>query len=705
MLCGDCEEAMPECLKLETLRVEWLRPDIAQLVLDMPGKSANIITAGLQDDLERALDHLTPMSRVRGVIMTSAKEKIFVAGADLTAIVKTLDWSDEQIVEFCHRGQRLYNRFQELPFVSVAAVHGACVGGGLELALGCHFVVAANDRRTLLGLPETKLGLIPGWAGTVRLPRLVGIDSAIELITRSELFDASRAASLGIITAAVDREQLIAQATEIIDRDDSLALGMANRQRQHAALKLEGDFSEHLKSWYARVDANRSIYSFATRVLAKSMLENTTVPFEAACEIEARAMAEVYGSEPSRGLLNQFFLNEYSRKFPAIPSEFTPHPMKRVAVIGAGVMGRSIAREFLKGQLAVTVVEPESSMRELALRELRSPELTVLESMQQLNDVDLVIECITENLQEKRRLWSDLATILPDDVIFASNTSACSIQEIFANVPSPSRCCGIHYCHPQLMQLVEVVRTNETSEETVTSAVSMLRAQRKTPIVVRDTPGFVVNRILTAMLDSAIHLFETGTPFPRVDDALRAFGFPAGPFEIMDVIGLDTVVHAGRAMIERRACQVSRSPILPRLVRRNHLGRKSLTGFYRYDVVDGPTLPGKETDEILTGYQTGSSERSPESIAQFVLVAMLLAAGEVIDRETVDAPKSIDLAMIQGLGFPAHHGGLLFWASRQSPSALEPDIQTESHRARMTVPKSIQHWLSHDGDFYQTLEE
>jgi enoyl-CoA hydratase/carnithine racemase len=226
-------------LNLENLAVTWLREDVAQIVLNMPGKSANIIDPNLQNDLEQAIDFLSECTSVAGAILISGKEKIFVAGADLNAIVETLDWPDEQIHEFCFRGQRLFNRLQELPFLTVAAIHGACVGGGFELALGCHFQIATVDRRTVLGLPETKLGLIPGWAGTVRLPRLIGLEPTIELITSSRLFDAQAAVEMGLIEQAIPPENLLTAAIELIDHPESWQRAAARKTQQHAPVAFE----------------------------------------------------------------------------------------------------------------------------------------------------------------------------------------------------------------------------------------------------------------------------------------------------------------------------------------------------------------------------------------------------------------------------------------------------------------------------------
>ena len=696
-------------LKLENLLVTWCSDTIAQIVLDMPGKSANVINDALQDDLERALDFIEPMVEVRGAVLLSAKEKIFVAGADLAAIVRTLDWPDDKIHAFCYRGQKLFNRFQELPFVTVAAIHGACVGGGLELALGCSLQIASNDKRTLLGLPETKLGLIPGWAGTVRLPRLVGLERGIDLIASSRLFGPEEAVCMGLIHATAPKERLLDAAIHLIEAPETKNLARDRRAKQHCACP--ETFDERLKLsqfWSAYVAGPEEIHAFAPKILAQHMIESAELDFEEACKSEARAMAKVYGSPASRGLLNNFYLNEHNRKNPGLVSLKSSGgaPIQRIGIIGAGVMGQAIATAFALGKCNVKIFDHEANHALSFVSSSQLPGLQVAEQLRDLFPCDLVLECITESLPAKQKLFEALTRLSDSTTLLASNTSAISLEEIFSEVPNREQTLGVHFCHPQLLQLVEVVRHAGSSDAAISRVVEFLRALRKTPLVVGNAPGFVVNRILTAMIDAAIALFEEGTPLTKIDLALEDLGFLGGPFKIMDTIGLDTVVLAGRAISAQGVLQVSSSPILPMLVRKKRLGRKTKIGFYRYESETMVASVDEGTNELLQPYIKGSGIVSAALIQQRILSNMLIAACELLERQVVANPRDIDLAMIHGLGFPAHEGGLLFWADQQTPESIaDALIWNLGRRKNVCLPGRVVDWQTKKQAFYLTIEE
>jgi 3-hydroxyacyl-CoA dehydrogenase/enoyl-CoA hydratase/carnithine racemase len=696
-------------LKLENLSVTWCSDAIAQINLDMPGKSANIINDSLQDDLDRALDFIEPLVDTRGAILISGKEKIFVAGADLAAIVRTLDWPDEKIHAFCYRGQKLFNRLQELPFVTVAAIHGACVGGGLELALGCSLQIASNDKKTLLGLPETKLGLIPGWAGTVRLPRLVGLERGIDLIASSRLFGPEEAVRLGLIHSAVPREQLLNAAIQLIEASETQKLARERIAKQHAPCSENLDDRLRLSQfWSAYVAGPGGIHAYAPQILAQHMIESAEFTFEKACKSEARAMAKVYGSPASRGLLNHFYLNEHNRKNPGVVvlTRSAGKPIQRIGIVGAGVMGQAIATTFVQGKCEVKIFDTDTTHAESFVSTSKQSGLQVAERLNDLFPSDLILECITETLPAKQKLFEELIALSDSTTLLASNTSAISLEEIFSGITNGERTLGVHFCHPQLLQLVEVVRHTRSSDAAILRVVEFLQGQRKTPLVVRNAPGFVVNRILTAMIDASIGLFEEGSQVAKIDLALEDFGFLGGPFKIMDTIGLDTVVLAGRAISAQGVLQVSSSPILPMLMRKKRLGRKTKTGFYRYEEAGATAHADEEVTELLRPYQKEVTGVSAAIIQQRILSNMLVAACELLENQVVANPRDIDLAMIHGLGFPAHEGGLLFWADQQSPESIaDALIWNLARRKNVCLPRRLVDWQAEKQSFYRTIDE
>lgn len=664
--------SLPPAVSTANVRVEFLPEQIALVTLDMPGKSANVLCRELQDDLETILNVIDQTPDLVGCILYSAKPRIFVAGADIQAIVETLDWSDEKIIEFCQRGQQLYDRFHRLPCPSIAAIHGACVGGGMELALGCDWRLATGSPQTFLGLPEVKLGLIPGWAGTVRLPRLIGLPSATDYLLSGRNISVAEAQTLKLVDAVCEPEQLLASAKEILmtrqwQGQPVVDLTTARSVQDQAAGDLPADLEAFRQQELSAIAARHDIHDFAPRQLLDHLIGSCRMTFEAACHSEALAMAEVYGSPSSRGLLNLFFLNEHNRKNPgAVNLKLTPAPLERIGIVGIGVMGQAIAQ--MAGQCGLETWVYDTSVE--AVNRLQQnwkhrSSLHRAENLKDFSNCQLIVESALEETLAKRNLLQSLSSAVPNRVVIATNTSAIPLKNLQSAVQDPSRFCGIHFCHPQLMQLIEVIGGDQTSPETVAAAVHWCRQWRKTPVVVGDAAGFVVNRLLAAMLDSSLELLIAGNRHDAIDSAMREFGFPGGPFEIMDVIGLDTVIHAGREMILAGHPQVSRSPIVPRLVKLGRLGRKSLLGFYRYTATDAtaeldPTLPA-----LLQPYQTSNEPRSPAAIQHHILLGMAQQAESIVAAGLVADRRDLDICVIYGLGFPAHVGGLLFWLDQQ----------------------------------------
>jgi 3-hydroxyacyl-CoA dehydrogenase/enoyl-CoA hydratase/3-hydroxybutyryl-CoA epimerase/3-hydroxyacyl-CoA dehydrogenase/enoyl-CoA hydratase/3-hydroxybutyryl-CoA epimerase/enoyl-CoA isomerase len=461
--------------------------------------------------------------------------------------------------------------------------------------------------------------------------------------------------------------------------------------------------------WSAYVAGPGGIHAFAPQILAQHMIESAEFTFEDACTSEARAMAKVYGSPASRGLLNNFYLNEHNRKNPGVVglTRGAGTPIQRIGIAGAGVMGQAIATTFVQGKCEVKIFDTDKTHVESFVSASKQSGLQVAERLNDLFPCDLVLECITETLPAKQKLFEELVALSDPTTLLASNTSAISLEEIFSGVANGERTLGVHFCHPQLLQLVEVVRHTRSSDAAISRVVEFLQGQRKTPLVVRNAPGFVVNRILTAMIDAAIALFEEGSPVAKIDMASEDLGFLGGPFKIMDTIGLDTVVLAGRAISAQGVLQVSSSPILPMLMRKKRLGRKTKTGFYRYEEKEGAVaLADEDAIELLRPYQKAVANISAAVVQQRILSNMLIAACELLENQVVANPRDIDLAMIHGLGFPAHEGGLLFWADQQSPESIaDALIWNLGRRKNVCLPRRLVDWQTQRQAFYRTIDE
>jgi len=500
-------------------------------------------------------------------------------------------------------------------------------------------------------------------------------------------------AALALIEAAVASQSHIEKRTRDL-QPLTLPASEANR--------LETEFRGRIRK------QQNTIHPFAPTVVAEHMLGSCTRPFEEACCSEARAMTKVYGSPSSYGLLNNYFLAEHNRKRPGCvqPAAAGELP-QRMGVVGLGVMGRAILQAASpKSKACFGFDAAETSAQ--AMRDLVSAkglQVEVAQQLTQLKDCQLVIEAVVERAEIKRAVLGEIAGLISPDAIIATNTSTIALAELDSAVPHPARFCGIHFCHPTLMQLVEIIRGSQTSEETVNAAVQWVRALGKTPVVVKDAPGFVVNRVLSAFLEAALQLAVEGASVQEIDQAVREFGFQAGPFEMMDIIGLETTVLAGQSLLAAGVAQVSRLPALVKLIRAGHQGRKNLLGFYRYETESGEALYEPAAEQVLDRYRQ-RSEPKPSSVelAMRVMANALIAATAVLDQGTACDPKDIDLCVIQGLSFPVHVGGILFWADRCGPAKLASAIAWAAGlHPESGLPRALTDWQSGNGPFYTTV--
>jgi len=676
----------------QAIIVSQVEPDIALITMDQPGSAANILNDRLFKELDQTMAELMERQDLAGVILYSGKPKIFVAGADLKKIVATLDWPDSEIIKFCDQGRAVMARFSRCPFVSVAAIHGASVGGGLELPLWCDFRIASNDRRTVLGLPEVKLGLVPGWAGTARLPRISGFENAADLVATGRLVSAEQAKQMKFIDEVVQQEDLIKKSIELIRRQADSQEFVASRRAIMGPVEATKDIKDSVAKVGKLIVANKDVFPFAPAVVLEHMERTATLPIQEAWDSESLAMAQVYGSPASRGLLNHFFLVDRNKKQPGLVDlELTPEKISHIGIVGAGLMGKSIAQNCLKRKISVTILDAEDGLADAVAKELQTGsdcEIKAASDYADFEKVDLVIESVVETLDVKKIVLQKIEAAVDSNTIIATNTSAIPIGKLADVLKRPENFCGIHFCHPELMSLVEVVCGKDSSEQTVATAVGFVRGIGKMPVAINDGAGFVVNRLLAAMIDQSVRLFTMGVPIGKIDEAMRDFGFQGGPFEIIDVIGIDTCMYAGRTMWESSLRCVTLSPILPRLVKAGRLGRKSGAGFYDYPVPEGERVWNDGLLELIDGYRDAipkpddpfSQRRlkqlldDPKEIADQILSAIVLEATNIMDEELVADSRDIDLCIIHGFSFPQHQGGVLFWADQVGLQAVKESL-------------------------------
>lgn len=692
------------------IQVTDLHPDIALITMDAPGSGANILDDQLFAELDQTMAELAERDDLKGVILYSAKPTIYVAGADLKKIVATWDWPEKKVVEFCEKGRAVMARFSRCPFVSVAAIHGACVGGGLELPLWCDCRIASDDRRTVLGLPEVKLGLVPGWAGTARLPRIAGFEVAADLITSGRLVSAEQAREMGFVDAVVPKEKLLEEASAMIQRVRTSESFIHDRRAIMGPVSNTGDVEKIIAESGRKIIENKDIYLYAPTVVLEHLARTIPVSIKEAWNSESMAMAQVYGSPASRGLLNHFFLVDRNKKQPGLVDlDLKPTDFDSVGIVGAGLMGRTIAETCLKRGISITIYDANEIVASQVQKQLSEKHdrgtITVAQDYSDFADLPMVIESVVETLDVKKIVLQKLESAVGPDTLIATNTSAIPIENMAPFLQRPERFCGIHFCHPELMSLVEVICGPATNETTVANAVGWVRKLRKMPVAMNDGAGFVVNRLLASMIDQAIRLFSQGVSIAAIDEAMREFGFLGGPFEIIDVVGVDTCMYAGRTMWESGLPCVSLSPVLPRLVKAGRLGRKSGQGFYLYADAAGDGVPDEQVMELLGSYQSEQPDPKrvdPDRIANMILSAVVREATNILDEEIVADFRDIDLCIIHGFSFPQHRGGILFWADQFGLQQVKEVLYEISHVDERMEPTAMIKQMADEGrSFYE----
>jgi len=660
--------------------------DIAVLTLDDPRGSANVLSRAVLEELEQHLNELEKRKDVAGLVIRSGKPGVFIVGADIREFVASIGAPKDQIEEMCTRGRKLFQRLSQVPFPTVTAVVGQCVGGGAELALWCDRRVMSSDSKAAYGFPEVKLGLLPGWGGTVRAPRVLGLSNAVELVTGGESIDADAARVMGLISDLVPSDQLLKSAINVIRAEQKSGQWKKDRETWNGPVDISDTELGFLGATASAViqGATGGVYP-APQVALELLLEAAGQDAEAAGKAEAKAMAGLFGSPINRSLINVFMLTDRNKKDTGIDrKDVKADKIGSVAVIGAGIMGQGIAAATLKRQIPVMLADAVTAALSKGVQQVleevsfdkakKGPDakkavkfaglLNPATVDAELAPVDLVIEAIVENPEVKKQFYARLEPQLKETAILASNTSTIPITKLAEGLKRPERFCGIHFFNPvRKMPLVEVIRGAKTSDETVATAVAYAKFIGKSPIVVNDGPGFLVNRLLLPYMNEALELISDGADVKSIERAAKEFGMPMGPITLYDVVGLDTAFYAGRVMYEAFPDRTAASPILGALVKAGRLGQKSGAGFFAYKDARGRGTPDPEAEKIVQQYvRKGPQKFTTEQIQHRLFLPMVLEATRILEAKVVRDVRDVDLGLIFGVGFPPFKGGLLFWA-------------------------------------------
>ena len=670
----------------QAITVQATDDGIAELCFDLQDDSVNKFNALTVNELKEATAAIAADTSLNGVIVTSGKP-VFIVGADITEFAAQFGGSEAEIAEKILRiNFDVFNVFEDLPVPTVAAINGIALGGGFEMGLVCDYRVMSETAR--IGLPETKLGIIPGYGGTTRLPRLIGADNAIEWIASGKEQKAEQALHFGAVDAVVSPELLRDAAVSLLQQciDGKLDYQAKRREKQEPLKLNEIEATMVFETAKAFVASKAGPHYPAPITAIKVMQKAAGMSRDDALHEEARGIAKMAGTLAAKNLVGLFLSDQVlSRSSKSLAKK--AGKVERAAVIGAGIMGGGIAyQSALKGtpivmkdiaQAGIDLGLAEASKllsKRVARGQMSAAEMAaVLNKIQPslcydgFDNVDVVVEAVVENPKIKHAVLTETEAQIRDDAILTSNTSTISITHLAEPLKRPENFCGMHFFNPvHRMPLVEVIRGEKTGEEAIARTVAYALAMGKKPIVVNDCPGFLVNRILSPYIGAFMGLVRRGVDFTLIDRAMERFGWPMGPAYLCDVVGIDTGVHAGAVMAEGfpdrmkydfRTCHEV-------MFENERFGQKNGRGYYAYEA-DKKGRPKKRVDEdvaaLLAPVIDGNETLSEAAIVDSMMIPMCLEAVRCLEDGIAASATDIDLSLIYGLGFPPFRGGALHY--------------------------------------------
>ncbi len=660
-----------------------LEDGILRIVFDRPGDRVNLLDEPTLHSLGNLLDVHKTRDDVRGLLFTSAKPAMFLAGMDVEAIAEVTDGF--RAAEAARFGQSVFARINEFGRPSVAAIGGTCLGGGTELVLACDFRVAADMPETSIGLPEVQLGIIPGFGGSQRLPPLVGLRAACEMIVGGKRMNARSAQRIGLVDLVVPEAYLEREARALLGRAIDRGVGPLTRElrRKRSLPATAIERVGFVRRWAvgrarAAAAAKAAPDAYPAPSRAFDAIEAAfTLPLMQGLDLEARIVGELIPTQTSKNLI-WLFQTQSALKGEESRPPAAPRKVERMAVLGAGIMGGGIAQlaadrgipvrlrdlrtdAILTAlQTAASIWKPRLDRGRLSRREFEQRMRCIAPTLDDsgLSHADVILEAVVEKLEIKQEVLAAVERRTGDRAIFASNTSSLPITDIAARALRPERVVGMHFFNPvHRMPLVEVIAGRHSSPEAVATVHALAVRLGKIPIVVRDGPGFLVNRILTFYVNEALRLLTEGVRIEAIDSAMVAFGMPIGPLALLDQVGLDTSRHVGevlRQALGRRAA--ADSTAIDALVAEGRLGEKSGRGFYKFD----RGRRGAPDSDIYRKIGAPTARvLPPETLQERMVLSMINEAAICLEEGIVRQPRDIDMAMVMGTGFPPFRGGLL----------------------------------------------
>jgi 3-hydroxyacyl-CoA dehydrogenase/enoyl-CoA hydratase/3-hydroxybutyryl-CoA epimerase len=688
--------------------------ELAILWFDLPGEKVNKFSSAVLRELSAVIDHFASASDVTKIIIASRKPGIYIAGADVTEF--TTVSGAEQAKDYVRLGQEVFTKLSRLPQTTVAAIDGACLGGGCEMAISCDWRVMSDSPRSQIGLPEVKLGIFPAWGGTTKLPRLIGMPAALDIILNGKALDAKRAKKAGLVDDVVEPGILIEIAKKFASRGKRKTGGRTKFYIEGNPLARSVIFSKARKAVLKQTHGHYPAPLKAIEVMDYAM--STSVEKGMAREVEEAAA--LVNNDVAQNLVRLFFLMEESKKDPYTAR---PRDVSSVGVLGAGVMGGGIA------QLVVDKTDADVRMRDIAMkaiaggmkaaakiwrRKVDRRRMTRGEMQRKLARItgttdwsgfprtDMVIEAVVESLPIKRQVLAEFEGLAKPGAIFATNTSTIPITKIAAEAKRPEDVVGMHFFNPvDRMPLVEVIRGEKTSDVAMVTTAALARKLGKTVVYCNDGPGFVVNRILGPYMNESGFLLQDGNSIESLDKAMVDFGMPMGPMALLDEVGIDVAAKVAGILTEAFGARMEKSTVVEKLYADGRHGKKNGKGLYLYK--EGKRLgPDPSVYKVLGIASPRAAD--PKAVVERMVLSMINEAVLILDEKIVASAGELDLAMIMGTGFPPFRGGLLRYADALGlPYILARlDELSSSVGPRFRPNEPLKRLASRDGKFYQT---
>ncbi len=679
-------------------------------------KSLTVISEGTLKELDEVFTQADGDKNAKGMILFSHKENCFLAGMDVS-VIQSLT-SVAEATAGCEQGQAVFNKLEDLKIPTMALVDGICLGGGLEMVLACDKIICSDSSKTALGLPEVMLGVLPGFGGTYRLPKKIGLTTSLDYLLTGKQARAQRARKIGLVEYVMPKERMLELAPEYLFKKEShdksiqesltekasenfLARGLIFRKARQTVLEKTNGFYpaplkilDHLEASFGK---RRSTY-----------LAN-----------EARAFGELSQTSQSKSLQHVFFLQDNAKK---MDNKDDIASVKQGAVLGGGTMGGGIAWLMANSGQSPMLKDIATAGLELGLkqsseifvkakqrkrltqddfeRKQRSIQPTL--SYDGFKKVDLLIEAVVENMDVKKKVFSDVEKYVTDECLLTSNTSSLSIEEMAKALKKNDRFAGLHFFNPvNKMPLVEIIRHSGVSEETIQKLYKWVLDVKKTPVIVNDCPGFLVNRILAPFLNESAYLLEEGVSIEALDKALLNFGMPMGPCRLMDEIGLDVCAHVGEIMEEGLGARAKANSLSHKAVEKKLLGKKSQKGFYLYDEKGKQQGVNPQAEGMLPKDKISMDETT---IQMRVVLPMINEAANILEENIVDSAATVDLGLIFGIGFPPFRGGLLRYADVEGLDRIKVAIEKfaqEVDSDRYQLSAYLEKLVSEKKKFYE----